>query len=50
VDVDVKVVARAASVLADQTGLVCFLDGALEHSGLVVELATDVDVRSGALK
>jgi hypothetical protein len=50
VDVDVKVVARAASVLADQTGLVCFLDGALEHSGLVVELATNVNVRSGALK
>ena len=50
VDVDVKVVAGAASVLADQTGLVCLLDGALEDSGLVVELATNVDVRSSALK
>jgi len=50
VDVDVKVVARSASVLADQTGLVGLLDGALEDSGLMVELTTDVDVRSGALK
>jgi hypothetical protein len=49
VDVDVKVVAGTASVLADQTGLVSLLDGALQNSGLVVELTTDVDVRSGAL-
>ena len=50
VDVDVKVVARAAGVLADQTGLVSLLDGALEDGGLVVELTADVDVCSGALK
>lgn len=50
VDVDVKVVAGTASVLANQTGLVSLLDGALEDSGLVVELATNVNVRSGALK
>lgn len=49
VDVNVEVVAGAASVLADETGLVCLLDSALEDSSLVVELATDVDVRGGAL-
>jgi len=49
VDVDVKVVARAARVLADQAGLVGLLDGALEDRSLVVELTTNVDVRSGAL-
>lgn len=50
VDVDIEVVAGAASVLADKTGLVSLLDGALEDSGLVVELTTDVDVCSSALK
>jgi hypothetical protein len=49
VDVDIEVVARAASVLADQTGLVSLLDGALEDCSFVVEFATDVDVCSGAL-
>lgn len=50
VNVDVEVVARAARVLANETGLVSFLDGALQDSSFVVELATDVDVCSSALK
>lgn len=49
-EVDVEVVARAAGVLTDKTSLVSFLDGALKDSGLVVELTTDVDVRSSALE
>lgn len=50
VEEDVEVVARSASVLADQAGLVCLLDGALEDRRLVVELTTDVDVCSSALR
>ena len=48
-EVDVEVVARATGVLTDKTSLVSFLNGALEDSGLVVELTADVDVRSSAL-
>ena len=50
VEVDVEVVAGATGVLTDKTSLVSFLNGALKNSGLVVELTTDVDVRSGALE
>ena len=49
VDEDVEVVARAARVLADEPGLVGFLDGALEDGGFVVELAADVDVGGAAV-
>jgi hypothetical protein len=42
---DVKVVARAARVLADEPGLVGLVDGDLHVGRLVVELAADVDVR-----
>lgn len=49
-EVDVEVVAGAAGVLTDKTSLVSFLNGALKDSGLVVELTTDVDVCSSALK
>jgi hypothetical protein len=49
VDVDVKVVAGAAGVLADEAGLVRLLDGALEDGGLVEELAADVDVGGGGV-
>ena len=41
---DVKVVAAAAGVFAEETGLVGFLDGAGEDGGFVVELAANVDV------
>jgi hypothetical protein len=50
VEVDVEVIAGAAGVLTDKTSLVSFLNGALKDSGLVVELTTDVDVCSSALK
>jgi hypothetical protein len=49
VDVDVEVVSGAAGVLSDETGLVGLLNGALKDGGLVVELATDVDVGSGSV-
>lgn len=48
-DVDIEVVSRAAGVLADQAGLVCLLDSALEYSSLVVELSSDVDVGGGSV-
>lgn len=44
VDVNVEVVTRTAGVLANETLLVSLLNGPLEDSGLVVELAADVDV------
>jgi hypothetical protein len=44
VDVDIKVVAGTAGVLADEAGLVCLLDSALEHCSLVVELSSNIDV------
>jgi len=44
VDVDVEVVAGAAGVLADQTGLVGLVDRALDDGRFVVELAANVDV------
>jgi hypothetical protein len=49
VNVDVKVVAGATGILTNETSLVSFLDGTLKDSGLMVELATDVDVCSSAL-
>lgn len=49
VDVDVEVVSSTTGVLSDETSLVGFLDGALKDGGLVVELATDVDVGGGAV-
>ena len=42
--VEVDVVARAAGVLAEEPGVVGFLDRGLEVLRLVVELAADVDV------
>lgn len=48
-DVDVEVVAGAAGVLANETGFVRLLDGALEHSSLVVELSSDIDVCGGSV-
>jgi hypothetical protein len=44
VHVDVKVVARSAGVLADETGLVRLVDGLLDVRSLLVELSADVDV------
>jgi hypothetical protein len=49
VNVDIKVVAGATGVLANETSLVSFLNGTLKDSGLVVELTTDVNVCSSAL-
>ena len=46
-DENIKVVAGTAGVLANQTILVRLVDRVLEHSGLMDELASDVDVRSG---
>lgn len=43
--VDVKVVARATSVLADEAIGVSLVDGLLNVGRLLVELATDVNVR-----
>jgi hypothetical protein len=44
VEVDVKVVARAAGVLADKARLVRLVDRLLDVSGLLVEFSSDVDV------
>ncbi len=44
VDEDVEVVAAACRVLAEQAGVVAFLDGAPQDLGLADELAADVDV------
>src|SRR5690242_18958685 len=44
VDEDVEVVAAARRVLAEQAGVVAFLDRLPEHFGLADELAPDVDV------
>ena len=49
VDVDVEVVAGATGVLSDETSLVGLLDSTLKNSGLVVELATDVNVGGSAV-
>jgi hypothetical protein len=49
VDVDIEIVAGTAGVLANETSLVCLLDGALENCSLVVELSTDVDVSGGGV-
>ena len=46
VDVDVVVVARSAGVLTDLTGLVGFVDGALEDGCFVVEFTANVNVGS----
>lgn len=44
VEVDVKVVARAAGVLADKASLVRLVDRLLDVSGLLVEFSSNVDV------
>lgn len=46
VDVNVVVVAGSAGVLTDLTGLVGFVDGALEDGGFMVEFTTNVDIGS----
>ena len=48
-EVDVEIIPRSAGVLADEAFFVCFLDGALQDSGFVVELAADVDVGGGGV-
>ena len=48
-DENVKVVAGAASVLADESLFVSFLDGALKYGGFVIEFTSDVDVGCCAL-
>jgi hypothetical protein len=42
--VDVKVVAGPASILADETSFVRFVDGGLDVGSFLVELSTDVNV------
>ncbi|WPK23735.1 hypothetical protein PUMCH_000980 [Australozyma saopauloensis] len=44
VDVDIKVVTGATSVLTNQASLVSLVDGLLQHNGFVIELTTDVNV------
>lgn len=45
---DVKIVARTARVLANETRFVGLVDGELHIRRLVVELATDVDIGSSS--
>lgn len=45
---DIEVVARVASVLSEQAGLISFSDGQLHVGGFVVELAADVNVSSAS--
>lgn len=49
VDVDIEVVATAASVLTDQTFLICLLDSTLQHCRSVIELAPNVDISGGSV-
>lgn len=49
VDEDVEVVSGVAGVLANQSILVCLVDGVLENGSLVNELAADVDVGGGGV-
>src|SRR5204862_5117065 len=44
--VELKIPARAAGVLADQAGVVGLIDGRLQPLCLVIKLAADVDVAS----
>lgn len=48
-DVDVKVVAGATGILANQAVGVGLVDGGLENGSLVVELTADVNVGSGGI-
>jgi hypothetical protein len=49
VDVDIEVVATAASVLTDQTFLICLLDSTLQHCRSVIEFAPNVDISGGGV-
>ena len=42
--VDVEVISRPAGIFANQPLFICFLDGALQDGGFVVEFAADVDI------
>jgi len=49
VEVDVKVIARAACVFTNETSFISFSNGLLQVGSLLVELSTDVDVSSGSV-
>ena len=49
VEVNIERVASAAGILAEEAGLVCLIDGLLDMGGLLVELATDVNVCSAGV-
>jgi hypothetical protein len=49
VDINIEIIAGAASVLADEPSLVCLLDGALEDGSFVIEFSANVDIGGGGV-